>query len=574
MSSEIVLKVQDVGKCYEIYAAPHHRLLQTLLRGKKQFYKEFWALKDISFEVKKGECLGIVGRNGSGKSTLLQIITGTLSPTTGSVGINGRVAALLELGSGFNPEFTGRENVYMNGAIMGFSRAQMENKFDEIAAFADIGEFIEQPVKIYSSGMFVRLAFACATVIEPDILIVDEALAVGDGMFIHKCMARIKSLTDKGTVLILVTHDVETVKRFCHKGIWLDSGQIKFIGRAGEAGDRYYAFLRTGNAIAAAKEPTEAISDQKLDFVNFPIVRVSGEINLSDNRLFLESTWAWKSTNGVCGRGRLGQGGQQAVFCFDGTELELCFARGDAWGEPQIAIDGVPMMYTGFCEGAASGNNYISILRFSVINGKHEVRITVLPESRPILWLAGKTKTAAVLSEFRFDPKFINGDPGGGGRHGNGRGRILAAELVDEETGAVINIVQFRQRFQIRVWAENLADIPPLRIGFGVHIKDKNQNWVFGATNWCERLQADSKANRWQLSFGFENCLAGGDYAILLSMAESGENLDTAVHMDVIENAIVFKSVWTPNHPAVQGIVYYPAVVDMVSFTANEKKEI
>ena len=243
MSSEVILKVENVGKRYEIYEAPHHRLLQTLLRGKKQFYKEFWALKDLSFEVKKGECLGIIGRSGCGKSTLLQIIAGTLASTTGSVSVTGKVAALLELGSGFNPEFTGRENVYMNGAIMGLSRTEIEQKFDEIAAFADIGEFIEQPVKIYSSGMMVRLAFAAAINVDPNILIIDEALSVGDVFFQQKCHARIEELISNGTTVIIVSHDMPSIEKYSDNVLLIDQGQMLFWGQPNEAVNRYYALF-------------------------------------------------------------------------------------------------------------------------------------------------------------------------------------------------------------------------------------------------------------------------------------------------------------------------------------------
>ena len=183
MSSDTVIQVNNISKCFEMYEKPVHRLLQTLCAGRKKFYKAFWALKDISFEVKKGESIGIIGKNGAGKSTLLQIVTRTLQPTTGSVQVNGRVAALLELGSGFNPEFTGRENVFMNAAILGLSESEIQEKFPQILEFADIGDFIDQPIKTYSSGMMVRLAFAVQVLVEPDILIVDEALAVGDAAF-------------------------------------------------------------------------------------------------------------------------------------------------------------------------------------------------------------------------------------------------------------------------------------------------------------------------------------------------------------------------------------------------------
>ena len=224
MSSDITLSVKNVGKCYEIYEKPRHRLFQTLLHGRKQFYKEFWALQDISFEVKKGECLGIVGRNGCGKSTLLQIIAGTLQATTGSVEINGRIAALLELGSGFNPEFTGRENVYMNGTVLGLTHKEIDEKCDEIVAFADIGEFIEQPVKTYSSGMFARLAFAVAINVSPDILIVDEILSVGDFAFQNKCMQRIREMKNRGVSIIFVSHDLNTLQLMCDHALWLNGG--------------------------------------------------------------------------------------------------------------------------------------------------------------------------------------------------------------------------------------------------------------------------------------------------------------------------------------------------------------
>ena len=197
MSSEIAIKVENLSKCYHIYDQPRDRLKQMILprmqraigMQPRQYFREFWALKDVSFEVKKGETVGIIGRNGSGKSTLLQMVCGTLNPTSGSIQTSGRIAALLELGSGFNPEFTGRENVYLNGAVLGLSRDEIDVRFDEIAAFAEIGEFIDQPVKTYSSGMMVRLAFAVAINVDPQILVVDEALSVGDELFQRKCFS-------------------------------------------------------------------------------------------------------------------------------------------------------------------------------------------------------------------------------------------------------------------------------------------------------------------------------------------------------------------------------------------------
>lgn len=232
MSSDIAIKVQNLSKCYHIYEKPGDRLKQFILPRLRRilrripcnYFKEFWALQDISFEVKKGETVGIIGRNGSGKSTLLQIICGTLTPTSGIVETRGRVAALLELGSGFNPEFTGRENVYMNAAVLGLSRQETDDRLDEIIAFADIGEFIDQPVKMYSSGMVVRLAFAVQSQINPDIIVIDEALAVGDIKFQAKCFERLNNLKKSGTSILLVTHSSEQIVTHCSTAILLNNG--------------------------------------------------------------------------------------------------------------------------------------------------------------------------------------------------------------------------------------------------------------------------------------------------------------------------------------------------------------
>lgn len=243
MCSDLAIQVRNLSKCYQIYNKPSDRLKQSIYTGlrrlvgqnAKPLFKEFWALKDINFDIAKGESVGIIGQNGSGKSTLLQLICGTLNATTGSVITNGRIAALLELGSGFNPEFTGRENVYMNGAVLGLSEAEINNRFDEILTFADIGEFIDQPTKTYSSGMLVRLAFAVQVCIEPDILIVDEALAVGDALFQKRCFERMDKLRTNGTTLLFVSHDQESVRTMTNKAIFLEHGEIKFAGTSADA---------------------------------------------------------------------------------------------------------------------------------------------------------------------------------------------------------------------------------------------------------------------------------------------------------------------------------------------------
>jgi len=272
MSSDIAISVKNLTKTYRLFDHPGDRIKQALTLGRVKFHKEFTALKDVSFEVKKGETVGIIGRNGSGKSTLLQLICGILKPTSGSVTVNGRVSALLELGSGFNPEFTGRENIYFQGAIMGFCKAEMDAKVDDIIAFADIGEFIDQPVRTYSSGMFVRLAFATAIHAEPDILVIDEALAVGDIDFQKKSFAYMSQmLQNKKVTVVLVSHDLRQIQRFCVKAIYLEKGICRLCGNAQSTCQKYYEETFT--------------RETECDLSNKSIVASSGEIELLEIKI-------------------------------------------------------------------------------------------------------------------------------------------------------------------------------------------------------------------------------------------------------------------------------------------------
>ena len=221
MSSEIAIRVEHLSKCYNVYEKPAHRLLQMLWRGRRNYYREFWAVEDVSFEIRRGETVGIIGRNGAGKSTLLQMICGTLNPSSGTIEVNGKVAALLELGAGFNPEFTGRENVHLAASLYGLTPDQISARFAAIASFADIGDFIEQPVKTYSSGMFVRLAFAVIAHVDAEILVVDEALSVGDAYFQQKCMRFLGDFQRRGGTLLFVSHDMGAVNALCASAVLL-----------------------------------------------------------------------------------------------------------------------------------------------------------------------------------------------------------------------------------------------------------------------------------------------------------------------------------------------------------------
>jgi ABC-type polysaccharide/polyol phosphate transport system ATPase subunit len=256
--SEIAVRAHDLAKEYRLYGRPQDRLRQMLLGGRRRLYHPVGAVDGVSFEIRRGETVGIVGQNGSGKSTLLQLITGTLRPTRGTCTARGRVAALLELGAGFDPELTGRENVYLNAAVLGLRHAEVDARFDAIAAFADIGHFLEHPVKTYSTGMFVRLAFAVAVSIEPDVLLIDEALAVGDLRFQIKCLERLRTLQQRGVTILLVSHSVDQVKRFCARCLWLDAGRLVMDGPAGLVADRYAEYMTTAGAKREAERRADA----------------------------------------------------------------------------------------------------------------------------------------------------------------------------------------------------------------------------------------------------------------------------------------------------------------------------
>jgi lipopolysaccharide transport system ATP-binding protein len=302
MSSEIAIKLENLSKCYHIYDKPRDRLFQMLVRGRRQYFREFWALSELSLEIKKGETVGIIGRNGSGKSTLLQLICGTLNPSLGNIRVNGRIAALLELGAGFNPEFTGRENVYMAASLYGLSQEDVDERFDAIATFADIGEFINQPVKTYSSGMYVRLAFAVIAHVDADILVVDEALAVGDAVFTQKCMRFIRKFKENGT-LLFVSHDMNSVLNLCERAVWLHGGQVRQIGESREIAEAYLQYTLQevygeeaqlnsikSSAVADESRNTEAPSENVA-----PAIDYASQLQVCDN---LNDANGWRSGAG------------------------------------------------------------------------------------------------------------------------------------------------------------------------------------------------------------------------------------------------------------------------------------
>lgn len=264
--NNIVVKASSISKVYTLYDKPIDRLKESLSIRKKEYGSKYYALNDVTFNIEKGDTVGIIGGNGAGKSTLLKIITGVLTPSSGNINIIGKVSAILELGAGFNTEYTGLQNIYLNGTMSGYSKKDMEKRVSKIIDFADIGDFIHQPVKTYSSGMFARLAFAVAINVDPDILIVDEVLAVGDVRFQTKCIDKMKELQKQGTTIIFVSHSSDQVKRFCNSAIWLDKGKVKEIGDASIIVDMYEEFMERvapkSDSIVVEKEDDKNISEQ------------------------------------------------------------------------------------------------------------------------------------------------------------------------------------------------------------------------------------------------------------------------------------------------------------------------
>jgi lipopolysaccharide transport system ATP-binding protein len=270
MGDDLAISVRDVTKHYMIYSRPEDRLKQSVVprlqrlvkREPTKYFTDFAALSNVSFDVGRGETVGIIGRNGCGKSTILQVVCGILQPSAGAVEVNGRIAALLELGAGFNPEFTGRENVYMNGAILGLSQKEMNERFDQIAAFADIGAFIEQPVKTYSSGMCVRLAFAVAINVDPDILVIDEALAVGDVAFQRKCFARLEQISERGGTILFVSHSTGSIVELCDRAILLDGGELLLDGKPKRVTNQYLKLVHMpAEKLVEAREKVRAMQE-------------------------------------------------------------------------------------------------------------------------------------------------------------------------------------------------------------------------------------------------------------------------------------------------------------------------
>ncbi|HKZ68450.1 MAG TPA: ABC transporter ATP-binding protein, partial [Anaerolineales bacterium] len=515
MNPEIAARAEAVSKVYNLYDRPRDRLKDLILGPLRGGRREFWALRDVSFEVRRGEALGIIGQNGAGKSTLLQIITGILQPTSGNVSVRGRVAALLELGSGFNPDYTGRENVFLNGALLGLSRNEMQSRFDEIAAFADIGEFIDQPVRVYSSGMLVRLAFAVQAHVQADVLVVDEALSVGDVYFQHKCMRHIKRLLDQGVTLLFVSHSTDTVKRFCQRGLWLDKAQVNYFGEAGVAVEKYLAFVRMrelqpwrSTAVASTPAPGNGAARP----LSRPLPNVPGEIDLWDGQLVLSGAWERETLpDGMQPALSTTDPAAQAGFCFEGSQLELAFWRGPEAGAARVVIDGVERRFDLCHPDVRRADNLHLVLE----SGRHTASIGLIDQgsrSGKLCWLGGRVSASPTIAFLR-DPELamVTSEIE---RYGSGKGRLAAVELLEYESECPISEVRFGQRVRLRLHAERLQPAGP-RLEFSYIVRDRNRIDLFGTTTVDESIRLDPRAERFVVEFAFYVRLGPGSYSIL-----------------------------------------------------------
>lgn len=298
--AEKLIEVKNLSKVYNLYDRPQDRFIEALWMGRKNLHKEKFALKDISFDVKKGESVGIIGTNGSGKSTLLKILTGVLHPTSGSASVKGKVSALLELGAGFNPEYTGIENIFLNGRMMKFSREEMEDKMDDILSFADIGEYVHQPVKTYSSGMFARLAFAVAINVDAEILIVDEALSVGDIFFQNKCFRKFDELKEKGVTILFVSHDIESIRKMTSRVLWIEQGSQMLYGDKVSVCNAYSKSLLLKNNKMASEEvgSENYYGTRKFELSRYPGILKNNE-NLLNDKVIIRACFFEDSAGNV-----------------------------------------------------------------------------------------------------------------------------------------------------------------------------------------------------------------------------------------------------------------------------------
>ena len=514
--SSVCVNVQHLQKTYKLYARQSDRLKEALLPFGKKRHQNFCALKDISFSLSAGQSLGIVGRNGSGKSTLLKILAGVLTPSAGSVSVAGSIGALLELGGGFNGELTGRENARMQMMLNGVHGA--DEALQEIVAFAELGGFIDQPVKKYSSGMFMRLAFACATAFEPQILVIDEALAVGDAYFVKKCMNRMHALCAGGTTLIFVSHDLESVRRLCGLSLLINQGEQIAFGPTPEVAEQYVALLHAHerNNSPHGKTDVPAAKERTLSSV---LASVEGSIDLAEQRLFVSGCWQWHEEEATRLVARCAmQPGARAAFCGNGNRLSLSFIRGGGFDLPSVYIDGRrcivsienDLAFLSPDTAPAQVRNFTQTLE----PGEHSVMLVA--ERAPMAWLGGEFGHNDPAMSFNEDGGWADSFAGRTTVYGDRNALITYAELLDF-AGRPTSTVLSGDTLRFRIHAKRHGLVENVSIGYKVH--NRLSVGMFGTTTREEHYALNDAAEFWVVEFAFSVPLAGGDYTISAAVA-------------------------------------------------------
>ena len=555
--SDKCIDVQHLQKLYRLYLRQADRLKEILLPFGKKRHEDFYALKDITFSLSAGQSLGIIGKNGSGKSTLLKILSGVLTPSAGSVSVCGTVGSLLELGGGFNAELTGRENarlqIMLNGVVEGADEALLQ-----AIKFAELGSFIDQPVKKYSSGMFMRLAFACATAFTPQILIIDEALAVGDTYFVKKCMNRMHNLLASGTSLIFVSHDLESVRHLCRLSLLINQGEQIAFGPTPEVAEQYVALLRMQEQAARCQRASSAserllptsdttdISSAKTSIESSlcdAFTPVQGAVDLAEQRLFVAGVWQWHEFTGLRLVARSAKIGARAAFRGEGNRISLSFLRGGGFALPSVYIDGVRCVVTiendlVFLSPEAAP---LQVRNFTqtLLSGVHHVLIAA--EGGPIAWLGGEfcCETSAML--FKDGNEWESALSKRATVYGDREAIITFAELLDF-TGKNIDTVVSGDKVRFRIHAKRIGLVKNVSIGYKIH--NRLSVGLFGTTTREEQYSLNDTARHWVIEFVFTVPLVGGEYTIAAAIASIDETHNTIHHY--VDIAIPF---FVQNYP-------------------------
>ena len=556
-----VIDLQGINKSFRLYSRNRDRLFEILFPFKGNRHQDFFALKDINFSLQKGESLGIVGENGSGKSTLLKIVSGVLTPTSGTISVTGSLGCLLELGGGFNPELSGIENAKLQ-LLMSSTLGDTNALLDAIIEFAEVGDFIHHPVKKYSSGMFMRLAFACATAINPAILIVDEELAVGDVFFVKKCMNRMHQLLQNDTTLLFVSHDLEAVRRLCSKALWLNKGEQMAFGPTKDVAERYTEYTRKRESLRHEEQGGGYAHGVHASAKSVPMLhRVQGAIDMAEQRLFVGGAWDWQDEGPI--RFRMASTPEAAAaFELAGERLTLTFMRGDGFTMPEVLLDGKEVIltidnnesYPILSQAPAQTHNFTLLLA----PGEHTVCIRPTKEGR-VGWLGGCVDQSPANLTFSDNPELAALWKEKSHCWGDGRAHICNVELLDATTLSPVTHVTPEQYVRLRIHAKRVGVING-QVTLAFKVENRLSVCMFGTSTLEEFYVFDAGAAAWVAEFLFCLPLKSGDY--LISVAVVSKDCGTyAVHNNIDPATNIF--VRAEHQRSIWGEFYNPTQVSV-----------